>query len=67
MKVFGFLFSVIIALDSTMLMLMMNQNKIQNSNQANQLSKIWLAWKKSSEARNLLDIFFKIKTSMAGN
>ena len=38
MKIFGFLFSAIFALDSTMLMLMMNQNSVQNPNQGNQMS-----------------------------
>ena len=38
MKIFGFLFSAIYALDSTMLMLMMNQNSVQNPTQANQMN-----------------------------
>ena len=38
MKIFGFFFSAILALDSTMLMLMMNQNSVQNPNQGNQMS-----------------------------
>ena len=38
MKIFGFFFSAIFALDSTMLMLMMNQNSVQNPNQGNQMS-----------------------------
>ena len=38
MKIFGFLFSAIFAIDSTMLMLMMNQNSVQNPTQANQMN-----------------------------
>ena len=38
MKVFGFLISAVLAIDSTMLMLMMQQNSLQNPNQANQMN-----------------------------
>ena len=40
MKFFGFLISAVLAIDSTMLMLMMQQNSIQNPNQANQMNMI---------------------------
>ena len=38
MKFFGFLISAVLAIDSTMLMLMMQQNSVQNPNQANQMN-----------------------------
>ena len=38
MKFFGFLISAVLAIDSTMLMLMMRQNSIQNPNQVNQMN-----------------------------
>ena len=40
MKIFGFLLSAVLALDSTLLMLMMNQNSVQNANQANQMNML---------------------------
>ena len=38
MKIFGFLLSAVLAIDSTLLMLMMQQNSVQNPNQANQMN-----------------------------
>ena len=40
MKFISFLFSGIFAIDSTMLMLMMHQNSVQNPNQGTQMSTI---------------------------
>ena len=38
MKIFGFLLSAVMAIDSTLFMLMMQQNSVQNPNQANQMN-----------------------------
>ena len=38
MKFFGFFISAVLAIDSTMLMLMMQQNSLQNPSQANQMN-----------------------------
>ena len=38
MKFFAFLLSAIVAIDSTLLMLMMNQNSVQNPSQGNQMN-----------------------------
>ena len=38
MKLFAFLLSAVLALDSTLLMLLMNQNSVGNPNQANQMN-----------------------------
>ena len=38
MKFFAFLISAILAIDSTLLMLMMNQNSVQNPSQGNQMN-----------------------------
>ena len=38
MKFFGFLMSAVLAIDSTLLMVMMQQNSVQNPNQANQMN-----------------------------
>ena len=38
MKFFGFFISAVLAIDSTMLMLMMQRNSVQNPNQANQMN-----------------------------
>ena len=60
MKIVSFFLSTVLAIDSTLLMLMMNQNSVQNPNQANQMSSIlpFLLLddddKKSDENKNLL-------------
>ena len=60
MKFFGFFLPAFLALDSTMLMLLMNQNSVENPNQANQMSSILPFLlikdddKKSSDNKDLL-------------
>ena len=60
MKIFGFFLSVVFAIDSTLLMLMMQQNSVANPNQANQMGMmlplLLLDDKdaKSAENKNLL-------------
>ena len=60
MKIFGFFLSVVFAIDSTLLMLMVQQNSVANPNQANQMGMmlplLLLDDKdaKSAENKNLL-------------
>ena len=60
MKFFGFFLPAFLALDSTMLMLLMNENSVDNPNQANQMSSILPFLlikdddKKSSDNKDLL-------------
>ena len=60
MKIFGFLLSLVLAFDSTLLMLMMQQNSVANPNQANQMNMMLPLLllddddAKSAENKNLL-------------
>ena len=60
MKLFAFLLSAIMAIDSTLLMLMMNQNSVQNPTQGNQMNMMLPLIllkdddKKSDENKNLM-------------
>ena len=60
MKLFAFLLSAIMAIDSTLLMLMMNQNLVQNPTQGNQMNMMLPLIllkdddKKSDENKNLM-------------
>ena len=60
MKFFAFLISAILAIDSTLLMLMMNQNSVQNPSQGNQMNMMLPLLllkdndKKTDENKNLM-------------
>ena len=72
MKFFGFFISTIFALESTLLMLMMNQNSIRDPNQANQMGMmlpLLLLYKdeksnKTSDNKDLLILMMMQGSSM---